>query len=130
MLKVEDYEVIRRKVLAEGWGIRRAARELGHSRQVVQAGNWACKLGMQAIDLEEKEEETMAVTRRKGISAREQAERKRGRMKGGGGGFTPMPKCKIRPRIFQLSTLNSELASLPPARLCGSTFPSAQEAGG
>ena len=36
MLKVEDYEVIRRKVLAEGWGIRRAARELGHSRKTVR----------------------------------------------------------------------------------------------
>jgi transposase len=36
MLKVEDYEVIRRKVLAEGWGVRRAARELGHSRKTVR----------------------------------------------------------------------------------------------
>ena len=39
MLKVEDYEVIRRKVLAEGWGVRRAARELGHSRKTVRNGN-------------------------------------------------------------------------------------------
>lgn len=36
MLKVEDYEVIRRKVLAEGWGVRRAARELSHSRKTVR----------------------------------------------------------------------------------------------
>lgn len=36
MLKVEDYEVIRRKVLAEGWGVRRAARELGHSPKTVR----------------------------------------------------------------------------------------------
>jgi len=36
MLKVEDYEVIRRKVMAEGWGVRKAARELGHSRKTVR----------------------------------------------------------------------------------------------
>ena len=36
MLKVEDYEVIRRKVLTEGWGIRRAARELHHSKRTVR----------------------------------------------------------------------------------------------
>ncbi|MBI5629302.1 MAG: IS21 family transposase [Elusimicrobia bacterium] len=36
MLKVEDYEVIRRKVMAEGWSVRRAARELGHSRKTVR----------------------------------------------------------------------------------------------
>lgn len=36
MLKVEDYEVIRRKVKVEGWSVRKAARELGHSRKTIQ----------------------------------------------------------------------------------------------
>jgi transposase len=36
MLKVADYEVIRRKVLLEGWSRRRAARELRHSRDTVK----------------------------------------------------------------------------------------------
>ena len=36
MLKVEDYEVIRRKVITEGWGIRKAARELHHSKRTVR----------------------------------------------------------------------------------------------
>lgn len=36
MLKVEDYEVMRRKVMSEGWGVRKAARELGRSRKTVR----------------------------------------------------------------------------------------------
>lgn len=35
MLKVADYELIRRKVLVEGWSRRKAARELGHARKTV-----------------------------------------------------------------------------------------------
>jgi transposase len=35
MLKVADYELIRRKVLLEGWSRRKAARELGHARKTV-----------------------------------------------------------------------------------------------
>jgi hypothetical protein len=50
---------------------------------------------MQVIDLGGKGGETIAVTTRKGISAREQAERKRGRNKEEGRGFTPMPKGKM-----------------------------------
>jgi transposase len=35
MLKVADYELIRRKVLVDGWSRRKVARELGHARKTV-----------------------------------------------------------------------------------------------
>jgi len=75
--------------------MQREACPRGLSKGAHPASGAGRQLDMQVIDLGGKGGETIAVTTRKGISAREQAERKRGRNKEEGRGFTPMPKGKM-----------------------------------